>query len=49
MTNRFNSKVIGLDVGLLIGKFFMDTEELHYGYWPENKKATGYSRFFIDL
>ena len=40
MTNKFNSKVVGLDVGLLIGKFFMDTEELHYGYWPENKKAT---------
>ena len=40
MTNRFDSKVIGLDVGLLIGKFFMDTEELHYGYWPDQKKAT---------
>lgn len=40
MTNRFDSKVIGLDVGLLIGKFFMDTEELHYGYWPDEKKAT---------
>ena len=40
MTNRFDSKVIGLDVGLLIGKFFMDTEELHYGYWRDEKKAT---------
>jgi len=40
MTNRFDSKVIGLDVGLLIGKFFMDTEELHYGYWPDEKRAT---------
>ena len=40
MTNRFDSKVIGLDIGLLIGKFFMDTEELHYGYWPDEKKAT---------
>ena len=40
MINRFDSKVIGLDVGLLIGKFFMDTEELHYGYWPDQKKAT---------
>ena len=40
MTNRFDSKVIGLDVGLLIGKFFMDTEELHYGYWPDEKSAT---------
>ena len=32
MKDKFNSKVIGLDAGLLIGKFFMDTEELHYGY-----------------
>ena len=40
MTDKFNSKAIGLDVGLLIGKFFMDTEELHYGYWPDDKTVT---------
>ena len=40
MKDKFNSKVIGLDAGLLIGKFFMDTEELHYGYWPNDKTAT---------
>ena len=40
MKDKFNSKVIGLDAGLLIGKFFMDTEELHYGYWPNDKRAT---------
>ena len=40
MNDKFNSKVIGLDAGLLIGKFFMDTEQLHYGYWPNEKTAT---------
>ena len=40
MKDKFNSKVIGLDSGLLIGKFFMDTEELHYGYWPNDRTAT---------
>jgi len=40
MKDKFNSKVIGLDAGLLIGKFFMDTEQLHYGYWPNEKTAT---------
>ena len=40
MTDKFNSKAIGLDVGLLIGKFFMSTEELHYGYWPDDKTVT---------
>ena len=38
--NKYNSKVVGLDVGLLIGKFFMETEDLHYGYWPHDKTAT---------
>ena len=38
--NKYDSKIVGLDVGLLIGKFFMDTEDLHYGYWPNDKKAT---------
>ena len=55
--NKYNSKVVGLDVGLLIGKFFMETEDLHYGYWPHDKTATAqnfaeaqqrHSQFIID-
>ena len=38
--SKYDSKVVGLDVGLLIGKFFMKTEDLHYGYWPLEKTAT---------
>ncbi len=49
--------MVGLDVGLLIGKFFMETEDLHYGYWPHDKTATAqnfaeaqqrHSQFIID-
>jgi len=38
--DKYDSKVVGLDAGLLIGKFFLNTEELHYGYWPDDKTAT---------
>ncbi|HIC39042.1 MAG TPA: class I SAM-dependent methyltransferase, partial [Candidatus Marinimicrobia bacterium] len=40
MTKKIDSKAVGLDIGLLIGRFFMDTEDLHYGYWPDDKTAT---------
>ncbi|MCH7611923.1 MAG: methyltransferase [Candidatus Marinimicrobia bacterium] len=40
MTKKIDSKAIGLDIGLLIGRFFMNTEDLHYGYWPDDKTAT---------
>ena len=40
MTKKIDSKAVGLDIGLLIGRFFMDTEDLHYGYWPDAKTAT---------
>ena len=40
MAKKIDSKTIGLDIGLLIGRFFMDTEDLHYGYWPDDKTAT---------
>ena len=38
--DKYDSKVVGLDAGLLIGKFFLNTEELHYGYWPDDKTVT---------
>ena len=39
MAKKVDSKAVGLDIGLLIGRFFMDTEDLHYGYWPDDKTA----------
>ena len=38
--NKVSSKKIGLDLGLTIGRFFLNTEDLHYGYWPDYKNAT---------
>ena len=30
---KLDSKEIGLEVGLLIGRFFLKSDDLHYGYW----------------
>ena len=38
--NKVSSQRIGLDIGLTVGRFFLNTEDLHYGYWPNGKKAT---------
>ena len=38
--NKVSSQKIGLDIGLVIGRFFMGSEDLHYGYWPEGKDAS---------
>ena len=37
---RVSSQKIGLDIGLVIGRFFMGSEDLHYGYWPNGKNAS---------
>ena len=31
--NKFDSKEIGLEVGLLIGRYFLKSDDLHFGYW----------------
>ena len=33
---RVDSREIGLEMGLLLGRFFQNSEDLHYGYWPED-------------
>jgi len=38
--NKVSSQRVGLDIGLAIGRFFLNTEDLHYGYWPNGKTAT---------
>lgn len=35
-----HTKEVGLELGLIFGKFFLDTEHLHYGYWPEGLPVT---------
>lgn len=32
---KVDSREIGLEMGLLLGRFFQNSEDLHYGYWPE--------------
>ena len=55
--NGVSSRSVGLDIGLAIGRFFLNTEDLHYGYWPNKKKANiqnlaeaqkAHSQFIID-
>ena len=33
---KVDSREIGLEIGLLLGKFFFKTEHLHYGYWTDD-------------
>ena len=37
---KIESKIIGLDIGLAFGRFFLDTDDLHFGYWPDGEKPT---------
>ena len=37
---KVSSRRVGLDIGLAIGRFFLNTEDLHYGFWPIGKTAT---------
>ena len=56
-TGKIESNIIGLDIGLAFGRFFLDTEDLHFGYWPDGEKPTArnfawaqenHSRLIID-
>ena len=33
---KVDSREIGLEMGSLLGRFFQKSEDLHYGYWPED-------------
>ena len=34
--NKVTSNEIGLEIGLVLSRFFFNTEHLHFGYWPDN-------------
>ena len=40
LETKVSSRRVGLDIGLAIGRFFLNTEDLHYGFWPIGKTAT---------
>ena len=33
---KIDSKETGLEIGLIFARYFLKTEHLHYGYWPES-------------
>ena len=35
---KINSREVGLEIGLLVGRYFLKTGSLHYGYWTDNLK-----------
>lgn len=35
MAKHIESREVGLVIGLAFGKYFLKTDDLHYGYWPE--------------
>ncbi|MFH1851818.1 MAG: class I SAM-dependent methyltransferase [Candidatus Neomarinimicrobiota bacterium] len=43
---KVDSREAGLEIGLLLGKYFFETEDLHYGYWPPDLevKIANFSR-----
>ena len=32
---KVDSKEVGLEIGLLLTRFFFNSEDLHFGYWPD--------------
>jgi SAM-dependent methyltransferase len=56
-TTRMDSKEIGLSIGLILGKFLLNSEQLHYGYWTDDLPVSldnfaaaqeNYMHFVID-
>ncbi len=43
-TPKVNSKEVGLEIGLLLARFFVNSEDLHFGYWPDGS-PTGFLSF----
>ncbi|MDP6790130.1 MAG: class I SAM-dependent methyltransferase [Candidatus Marinimicrobia bacterium] len=39
--NKVDSKEAGLEIGLIIGRFFFDTEDLHYGLFKDGLEPKG--------
>ena len=35
---KIDTKEVGLDIGLILAKYFYKTDYLHYGYWEDNLK-----------
>ena len=40
MGKKISSKEVGLEVGLVLSKFFFKTEHLHFGFWPDELEVS---------
>lgn len=38
-SKKVDSKDVGLQLGWILGKYLLETDHLHYGYWPEDLKV----------
>jgi len=56
-TTEMDSQEIGLSIGLILGNYLLNSEQLHYGYWTEDLPVTlnnfskaqeNYMHFIID-
>ena len=37
---KVSSQEMGLNIGLVVGRFLLNIEDIHYGYWPNGGEAT---------
>ena len=37
---KISPNEVGLEIGLVLSKFFFKTEHLHFGYWPDDLEIT---------
>ncbi len=37
---KIDSKEVGLSIGLILGRYFLGTDDLHYGYWTQDLPVT---------
>ncbi|MEC7729770.1 MAG: hypothetical protein VX497_00660, partial [Candidatus Neomarinimicrobiota bacterium] len=35
-SKKISPNEIGLEIGLVLSRFFLNTEHLHFGYWPDD-------------
>ena len=47
--DKIKSNIIGLDIGLVLGRFFLNTEDLHYGYWPDDVEKPSVKNFALMI
>ena len=42
-SKKISPNEIGLEIGLVLSRFFLNTEHLHFGYWPDDLEVNLYN------